>query len=81
MFFKTKYIRTKDNQIIVFSGLMEHKKLKHLEPVSAGFISFGIGADKNPDCTCYGESVGLDLKSKEVEDTILARKQILNLID
>ncbi len=80
MYFKTKYIRTKSNQIIVFSGIIEHKDLKHLEPISAGFISFGIGADRNPDCSCYGESVSLNLKSIEEEDSALARKQILGNI-
>ncbi len=80
MFNKTKYIRTKNNQIVIFSGLMEHKDFRHLEPVSAGFIYFGIGVDKNPDCSCCGESVSLNLKSNESEDTMLARRQILGLM-
>ena len=73
---KVKYIRTKDNEIIVFSELQLHSEFKCFEPISAGFISFGIGADENPNCTCYGESISLDLKSKE-DDTELAKRQIL----
>lgn len=59
---------------------MEHVQFKHLDPISAGFISFGIGDDKNPDCSCYGESVSLNLKSNEEENSALARKQILGHI-
>ena len=77
MVLKQKYIRTSDDRIIVFSELQQHKEFRGFEPVSAGFISIGVGKDGNPDCTCYGESVSLGIKSNEVEDTFLARKQIL----
>lgn len=77
MILKTKYIRTKNNQIIVFTELIQHSEFKKFEPVSAGFISIGIGSDGNLDCSCYGESVSLDLKSNEEEDTMLAKRQIL----
>lgn len=73
---RTKYIRTKDNKIIVFSELHQHKEFKHFNPISAGFISFSVGEDKEIDCTCWGESTSLDLKSME-DDTNLAKKQIL----
>lgn len=73
---KAKYIKTKDNKIIVFSDLQNHDEFKTFNPVSAGFISIGIGDDRNPDCTCYGDSVSLGLKSME-DDTKLAKKQIL----
>jgi len=73
---KVKYVRTKDHQIIVFGDYYIHSDFKHLEPISAGFISIGIGKDGNPDCTCYGESVSLGLKSLE-DDTLLAQRQIL----
>lgn len=77
MILKTKYVRTKEDRIIVFSELNQHSEFKSFEPVSAGFISIGVGEDGNPDCTCYGESVSLSLKSNEVEDTLLAKRQIL----
>jgi hypothetical protein len=73
---KVKYIRTKNNEIIVFSDLQQHSDFKHFEPISAGFISIGIGEDKNPDCTCYGRSISLNLDSLP-DDTLLAKRQIL----
>jgi len=82
---KTKYIRTKDNQIIVFSGLFQHSDFKNDNPISAGFISFGTkktgehnGKEYHePYCSCYGESVSLGLKADEIKDTELANRQIL----
>ncbi len=73
---KTKYVRTKNNVIIVFSELLLHSDFKHCDCVSAGFISIGTDKNGNPDCTCYGESISLGLKS-QIEDTELAKKQIL----
>jgi len=73
---RVKYIRTKNNRIIVFSELQQHSEFRMFEPVSAGFISFGIGKDRNPDCSCFGESISLKLKSME-GDTALAKRQIL----
>jgi hypothetical protein len=85
---KVKYIRTKSNAIIVFSELQQHREFEKFEPVSAGFIAIGTKKVKygeqvyhEVDCTCYGESISLGLKANEVEDTKLARRQILNMID
>lgn len=72
---KVKYIRTKNNKIIVFGDYFNHSDFRRFEPISAGFISIGIDDDQNPDCVCYGESVSLDLKSLE-DDTMLAKRQI-----
>lgn len=74
---KTKYIKTKDKQIIVFGAYFTHDQFKQFEPISAGFID--IGTDKNGflDCSCYGESISLGLKADKKEDTELARNQIL----
>lgn len=73
---KVKYIRTQDNRIIVFSDRQQHSEFKMFNPISAGFISFGTGDDRNPDCSCYGESISLKLKSME-DDSALAKRQIL----
>jgi hypothetical protein len=73
----TKYIKTEDNQIIVFGVYYTHDRLKDLHPVSAGFISFGINNDGEIDCVCFGESISLGLKCDKIIDTELARKQIL----
>lgn len=70
-----KYIRTKDNEIIIFGEIMQHKEFKEFDPISAGFISIGVKGG-NPDCTCYGESISLHLKSIPDEDTKLARRQL-----
>lgn len=47
-----------------------------MNPVSAGFISFGIDEDGNPTCKCYGKSISLGLESHEEEDTELAQHQL-----
>lgn len=73
---KTKYIKTKDKEIIVFGEIMVHSDFKDMNPISAGFISFGIDEDGNPTCRCYGESISLGLASDEEEDTFLAQSQL-----
>ena len=73
---KTKYIKTKDKEIIVFGEIMVHSDFKDMNPISAGFISFGIDEDGNPTCKCYGESISLGLSSDEEEDTFLAQSQL-----
>jgi hypothetical protein len=75
--FRVKYIRTKDDEIIVFGEIMQHSDFKNFNPISAGFISFGINPEsRNPDCSCYGHSISLGLSSNEEEDTRLAKMQL-----
>lgn len=74
---RVKYIRTKDDQIIVFGEYYQHSEFARFEPISAGFIAIGADGRHEPTCSCYGESVSLKLQSKPEEDTKLARKQIL----
>lgn len=71
-----KYIKTSERQIIVFSASLQHKAFSHFNPISAGFISFGTKENGEITCSCYGESVSLDLKSEE-EDSLLAQTFIL----
>ena len=80
MWLRTKYIITKDKKIIVFSELLQHSEFKRFQPISAGFISFGVNKQGNPSCSCYGESVSLGLKSNPDEDTMIAKRQ-LNMLD
>lgn len=62
MYLKQKYVKTEDNVIIVFSELLQHSEFKRFNPKSAGFISFGTDREtRNPSCTCYGESISLNL--------------------
>lgn len=78
---RTKYIVTSENYMIVFPETFNHSDFKHLNPISAGFISFGVDVDEDGlECvmpSCYGESVTLDIKSRE-DDIEIARRQILN---
>jgi hypothetical protein len=73
---KAKYIKTKGNDIIVFGEQMMHSDFKHKNPVSAGFIYFGIDEEGNTTCRCYGNSISLGLASDEEEDTRLAQFQL-----
>jgi hypothetical protein len=73
---KAKYIKTKSNDIIVFGEQMMHSDFKHMNPVSAGFIYFGLNKEGNPTCSCHGESISLGLASDEEEDTFLAQSQL-----
>lgn len=74
---KVKYIKTKDNRIIVFPELLQHSEFKHFGPISAGFISIGASERGVPTISCYGESISLGLKSDSEVDIELARRQIL----
>lgn len=72
---RSKYIKTKNGEIIVFSEAMFHSDFRSMNPVSAGFISFGINKDGHPTCSCFGESISLRLVSDE-EDTEIAQHQL-----
>lgn len=73
---KVKYIRTKDDEIIIFGEVMQHSDFRNFNPVSAGFISFGINNEGNPTCSCYGESISLRMESNPEEDTMYAKRQL-----
>jgi hypothetical protein len=80
MMFETKYIITKQNQIIIFSNTIQHSDFRHFNPIRAGFISFGVNKDGNPSCSCYGQSISLGLSSRPEEDTEIAMRH-LNFTD
>jgi len=80
MFSKVKYIITKDNYIIVFGELFNHSDFRHMDPIRAGFISFGVNKEGNPTCSCYGESISLCMVSDPTLDTQIAKRQ-LNMLD
>lgn len=68
-----KYIRTKDNQVIVFPDTMLHKDFAGFNPISAGFIDFNADERGFVSTYCHGESVSLKLKSFP-EDTEIANR-------
>jgi len=74
---KVKYIKTDQDEIVVFRHTIEHSEFKRWNPVSAGFIAFGADGKHEPTVKCYGESISLKLKSDEDVDSELARDQIL----
>jgi hypothetical protein len=73
---RVKYIRTKNDEIIIFGEIMQHSDFRNFNPVSAGFISFGINKEGNPTCSCFGSSFSLNLDSNPEEDTLLAKQQL-----
>ncbi len=75
---KAKYIKTESGQIIIFPLLIEHSSFKNWTPVSAGFIAFGVDKNGTANCSCFGESVSLQLKSEE-GDSLKAQIQIIGL--
>ena len=72
-----KYIRTKEDQIVIFSASLQHKTFAYLFPISAGFVMFGVDSNALPTITCYGESISLFISSRPEEDTALAKLHIL----
>lgn len=73
---KQKYVITEHGEIIVFPEIIQHSKFRNFNPISAGFISFGLNEKGNPTCSCYGESYSLKLKSNPQDDTKLAIRQL-----
>jgi hypothetical protein len=69
---KHKYIRTHDDQIIIFPLKVSHDTFEYLDPKSAGFISI-----KDKHIVCDGHSETLNLDSIIDEDSKLARLQLL----
>lgn len=68
---KQKYVRLKEfDEIIIFPQVIEHSDFKIMNPISAGFCY--VQKDK---IKCFGESVGLRLKSLD-EDTAIATRQV-----
>jgi len=78
----TKYIVVKPSDyeiMIIFSALTTHATMAngYNNVISAGFVS--IRTEEKDGITspigyCYGESSSLNLKSREVEDTVLLNR-------
>ena len=73
---KNKYIKLQQyNEIVIFPCIVNHSAFKHLKPISAGFCHVDTN---NKVVHCYGESIGLSLKSDK-EDTNRATMQIFGV--
>lgn len=72
---KQKYIRTKENEVVIFPCTISHDEFKHWHPVSAGFCYVN---PKSESVDCFGESISLNLKSDE-SDTKYATKQVFGV--
>lgn len=78
MYDKMKYVRFIDmdhgvESFIVFSFHMNHdetiKRIRHIEVVSAGFVSFGTGGVQ-----CFGRSESLRIDSQPEDSELLERQ-------
>ncbi len=81
MWMKQKYVITKNKEIIVFPELLQHSEFSKWQPISAGFISFGVNKEGNPTCSCYGRSISLGLDSDPERDTEIAKRQLSMMDD
>jgi len=69
-----KYIRTENDEIIIFPMSIEHSRFINFKPISAGFCVV-----EESHVSCLGESFSLNLKSNEKEDSEIATLQLFGL--
>lgn len=69
-----KYVMI-DIKPILFSNMQQHKEFKHLNPTSAGFCRISEKEEGGFVVITYGESISLNLKSKE-QDAILIESML-----
>lgn len=66
---KIKYIRTNNDEFILFPSTITHSEFKDYKPISAGFVQI-----RNNEVVCFGNSFTLGLESLP-EDSLLATRQ------
>lgn len=71
-----KYVKLKNNSIIIFSPETSHDTFKWLNPVTAGFCRINL-IGKRVDC--YGNSYSLSLKCNKKEDTLELTKHVFGM--
>jgi len=72
-----KYIIDKNKNFIIFSKTINHSDMKRIIPseiVSAGFCSFHVSHELLPAVHCFGESISLNIKSRQEDDLIINNK-------
>ena len=70
---KLKYVKTKEGEVIIFPGTIQHSSFKCLGIISAGFCS--IRNDRKI-VNCYGSSFSLNLEANVKEDSMDATRQV-----
>jgi hypothetical protein len=74
---KLKYVNVGVySSIIIFPEVIEHKQFKHLNPISAGFISID---HENKRARCYGDSFTLGIDSRGSADSYFAIQQLFGI--
>jgi hypothetical protein len=68
-----KYIKTIDNEIILFPEHIMHSDFRNLKPISAGFFYY----ESSNYIVCHGHSISLNLSS-DVNDSEIANRQFNN---
>jgi hypothetical protein len=73
---KIKYIHFEDIGFVLFEEQIDHSRLASLikdTVISAGFVNLPNEDTYGNKASCYGESVSLNIKSKEADTTRLQR--------
>ena len=69
-----KYVKTTNEEIIIFPLVMQHNTFKHLNLASAGFCKISEGK-----VDCYGHSFSLGLKAFVKEDSLQATQFVFGV--
>ena len=77
MFSRVKYIITKDNKIIVFGELFNHSDFRHMDPIRAGFISFGVNKEGNPRGTRVFGPIARELRDRNFTKIVSLAPEVL----
>lgn len=70
----------KDNKFVIFSEAITHASVKSndlSEIVGAGFCTIAVGYkdhEEVPNVHCFGESISLGIKSREIDEDIINEK-------
>ena len=74
---RMKYINFEHIGLVIFEDAVQHSTMRQLvghKPLSAGFCSLPHEDECGNKACCYGESVSLNLKSKEADTKLLQRR-------
>lgn len=71
-----KYIKTRNDEVIIFPATIDHSDMRSFNPVSAGFCSVKHDTKK---VSCFGSSYSLNISSNPEEDSFLATRQVFRI--